>query len=190
MRISEFCYICIISFALIGAECRSTTFFPEQAHNWHADTPKSASSQLKSEHTSATNLVSRTWNVRYQVVDRMLWTCIHPIPLLETASMPPYYFGPQVWNMLWQTVQTNYDIVQNQDYFALRYGQFILFFAAEAGHRIPLDFFDRFCSTMMLWATRGFFTLFDVVLQEMATGDKITVKLRLYGQPLNRELGA
>ncbi|KAL8693820.1 MAG: hypothetical protein Q9218_001420 [Villophora microphyllina] len=66
--------------------------------------------------------------------------------------------------------------------FALRLGVFE-FTALSFDGPIPQVFFDRFCETMQLWAVHGFFSLFQVAVVDVETGQRIAVGLNMLGDP-------
>lgn len=184
MRLLTLFSSCVTTFVWICVCCNATPVRNEQSGKGSEITTGTTPSLLGAAYGGAPSLSPRVPNqfFRYKVVALTQGAFIIPAPLtqvMRVADNVQNSVGPWLYQRLRDAAHENWAEWANQIHLKLGFHKFHFEIYTKQGHTIPLDFFDRFCETMILWATNGFFTLYNVVLRDIDAGNIICVKLTL-----------
>lgn len=140
------------------------------------------------EHGKATSLLPRTSISlnRYQLISLRLAAFISMPPLSVAPAVAAHlqqYRGPQLYATLRDHARQMWPTIINQQALELAIGPFVFHIQTEKGYVIPLDFVERFCDTMEMWATHGFMVLYVAMVEDAVTSQRIAVALSLLGRP-------
>ncbi|CAL8578351.1 hypothetical protein XPA_004140 [Xanthoria parietina] len=139
-------------------------------------------------HGEATSLLPRTSISlnRYELIAFRLAAFINTPPLSAVPALAAahlqQYRGPQLYATLRNHAREMWPTMINQQQLELAIGPFIFHMQTEKGQVIPLDFVERFCETMEMWATHGFMSLYLALVQDVVTSQRIAVGLSLLGR--------
>lgn len=140
------------------------------------------------EHGKASSLLPRTSISlnRYRLISLRLAAFISTPPLSVAPAIAAHlqqYRGPQLYATLRDHARQMWPTYINQQALQLVIGPFVFHIQTEKGHTIPLDFVERFCDTMEMWATRGFMSLYVAMVEDDVTSQRIAVALSLLARP-------
>lgn len=139
------------------------------------------------DHGEATSLLPRTSISlnRYELIAFRLAAFLTTPPLSVAPAIAAHlqqYRGPQLYATLRNHAREMWPTMINQQELELAIGPFIFHMQTEKGQVIPLDFVERFCETMEMWATHGFMSLYLALVQDVVTSQRIAVGLSLLGR--------
>lgn len=171
--------------SLLCADCDSTPVHLGTSERTHDITfrtvPKQPGRDLGETSTLLPRLPGPQY-LRYRVIALTIGAFIIPAPLTQVMRVADHFhytWGPMLYEILKQTAHYHWGLWENGENLRFILGKFEFLIYVQPGHTIPLDFLDRFCDTMILYATNGFFTLYNVMVMDMYTGVMIGVELRL-----------
>ena len=149
-------------------------------------TARSPQDPINHEHDRATTLLPRTSISlnRYKLISLRL-TAFIATPALRLApaiaAHLQQYRGPQLYATLRNHVRQMWPTMVDQQALELAIGPFMFHIQTGKGQTIPLDFVERFCETMEIWATNGFTSLYLAMVEDAGTSQRIAVALSLLG---------
>ncbi|KAL8652258.1 MAG: hypothetical protein Q9226_004344 [Calogaya cf. arnoldii] len=140
------------------------------------------------KHDNAASLLPRaTISLnRYQLIALRLSAFILTPPSDAAPAIAAHlqqYRGPQLYATLRNHAREMWPIIANKQIFELAIGPFVFHMQTEKGQSIPLDFVERFCETMEMWATRGFMSLYIAMVEDAMSKQRIAVALSLLAPP-------
>ncbi|KAL8891705.1 MAG: hypothetical protein Q9215_001357 [Flavoplaca cf. flavocitrina] len=151
-------------------------------------TARNSQDPINREHSRATALLPRTSVSlnRYKLITLRLTAFIATPPLNLAPALVAHlqqYRGPQLYATLRDHVRQLWPTIVNQQALELAIGPFMFHIQTEKGQTIPLDFVERFCETMEMWAANGFTSLYLAMVEDSGTAQRIAVALSLLGPP-------
>ncbi|KAL8900465.1 MAG: hypothetical protein Q9192_001062 [Flavoplaca navasiana] len=144
-------------------------------------TARNPQDPINRDHGRPTTLLPRTSISlnRYKLITLRLTAFIATPPLNALAAHLQQYRGPQLYATLRDHVRQMWPTMVNQQALELAIGPFMFHIQTEKGQTIPLDFVERFCETMEIWATNGFTSLYQAMVEDSGTAQRIAVALSL-----------
>ncbi|KAL9641356.1 MAG: hypothetical protein Q9204_000092, partial [Flavoplaca sp. TL-2023a] len=166
--------------------CHSVPAPINDATRTHWSTARNPQDPIKREHRRATALLPRTSISlnRYKLITLRLTAFIATPPLSLAPAIVAHlqqYRGPQLYATLRDHVRQMWPTMVDQQALELAIGPFMFHIQTEKGQTIPLDFVERFCETMEMWATNGFTSLYLALVEDSGTTQRIAVALSLLG---------
>ncbi|KAL8918133.1 MAG: hypothetical protein Q9172_005536 [Xanthocarpia lactea] len=181
MLASSFLNLSVAIFVAIFVTCHS---IPVQFKDAARTVEIGARDTITVDYGKTTSLLPRTSvNVnRYQLVQLQLTAFIATPPVILIPALAAHvhsYRGPQLYATLRNQVRQMWPLTTNPRAIRFVIGPFVFNIQTRRDLHIPLDFIERFCDTMELWATNGFVSLYRAMLEDVETMQQISVSLSL-----------
>ncbi|KAL8861642.1 MAG: hypothetical protein Q9178_001843 [Gyalolechia marmorata] len=181
MLASSFQNLSVAIFVAIFVTCHS---IPVQFKDAARTVEIGARDTITIDHGKDTSLLSRTSiNVnRYRLIQLQLSSFILPPPVIvipALAAQVHSYRGPQLYATLRNQVRRMWPLTTNPRAIRFAIGPFVFNIQTRRDLYIPLDFLERFCDTMEMWASNGFVALYSATLEDVETMQQISVALSL-----------
>ncbi|KAL8846719.1 MAG: hypothetical protein Q9221_008193 [Calogaya cf. arnoldii] len=168
--------------------CHSVPVRPKDATGTDKIATPNPQDTIVIKHDNAASLLPRTSISlnRYELIALRLSAFITTPPLVAAPAIAAHlqqYRGPQLYATLRNHARQIWPIIANKQILELTVGPFVFHMQTGKGQSIPLDFVERFCETMEMWATRGFMSLYIAMVEDTMSKQRIAVALSLIAPP-------
>ena len=184
MLASSFLELSVAIFVAIFVTCHSIPVQFKDAARTVEIGARDARDTITIDHGKDTSLLPRTSiNAnRYRLVHLQLSTFIVTPPVILIPALAAHvhsYRGPQLYATLRNQVRRMWPLTTNPRALRFVIGPFVFTIQTRMDLHIPLDFLERFCDTMEMWASNGFVSLYYATLEDVETMQPISVALSL-----------